>query len=393
MKRTAVYANVGPNLTHYDVDLEGLALIKRATIKPANNIQYIWPHASQPVIYVGSSSRVNRNAVGNDHFVSALKIDPKTGALSPHGAPGRLPHRPVHVSTDHASHHVLVAFNNPAGVQINRINSDGSIGEIVAQRSRIDAGVFPHQIRTTPDDELVILVTRGNPFRGDYAHLKDQVDKGALKVFEYSKGTLGAEVSIAPGGGSQFGPRHLDFHQRGPWVFVSLETQNKLYVFKREGRRILPNPLFERELLENPQHTPHHQGSGTLHMHPNGRFLYCVNRGHAPTDYQGKKVLIDVDNTLVVFAINEATGEPTQIQRIDAGGICPRTVALDSRGKMLVVGNCETHWVKQGDEVRRVSANLAVFEVKDDGTLKFARKYDVELAPDTSLFWAGMVDY
>ena len=60
---------------------------------------------------------------------------------------------------------------------------------------------------------------------------------------------------------------------------------------------------------------------------------------------------------------------------------------------MLVAGNAETHWVKEGEAVRQVSGNLAVFEVKADGTLGYVRKYDVALGPDDKLFWMGMVDY
>jgi len=128
-------------------------------------------------------------------------------------------------------------------------------------------------------------------------------------------------------------------------------------------------------------------------MHPNGKFVYCVNRGHAPVEYEGKPVLIGADNTFVVFRVDETTGEPTFIQRIDSGAICARTFALHPSGRMLVAGNAETHWVKEGDAVRQVSANLAVFEVKPDGTLRYVRKYDVALGPDDKLFWMGMVDY
>lgn len=104
-------------------------------------------------------------------------------------------------------------------------------------------------------------------------------------------------------------------------------------------------------------------------------------------------MLIGADNTFAVFSINEATGEPTLLQHIDAGGICARTFAVHASGELLVAANAETHLVKQGDDVREVSANLAVFEVDGDGRLKFVRKYDVELGPQDKLFWMGMVDY
>lgn len=392
-KDTAVYSSVGRKLTHYEIDVDGLALVERETVTLPANVQYVWPHATKPFLYVASSTRINRDAVGTDHFLSALAIDPKTGALSPHGASVRLPHRPVHMTTDADSSHALVAFNNPSDLQIYRIAADGTVGELVPQREGIATGIFPHQIRVTADNRLAILVTRGNPFQGKNPHAEEQRDAGALKIFQYDKGRLGDEVSIAPGGGKRFGPRHLDFHPRAPYLYLCLETQNRLQVFKREGDRILPDPVFERELLPDPSNVPHKQGAGTVHMHPDGKLVYCVNRGHVPVDYQGKPVLIGADNSFVVFRLDEATGEPTLVQRIDSGGICARTFALHPSGRMLVAGNAETHWVKEGDDVRQVSGNLAVFEVKPDGTLRFVRKYDVALGPDDKLFWMGMVDY
>ena len=57
-------------------------------------------------------------------------------------------------------------------------------------------------------------------------------DPGALKVFGYKDGVLTNRASIAPGGGLNFQVRHLDFHPSRPWVFVSLERQNKLHVYQ-----------------------------------------------------------------------------------------------------------------------------------------------------------------
>src|SRR6266851_4104283 len=79
--------------------------------------------------------------------------------------------------------------------------------------------------RATPRPPgLAILVTRGNEGTPTKAE-----DPGALKVFEYKNGVLTNEVSVAPDGGKEFGPRHLDFHPTKPWIYVSIETQNKMY--------------------------------------------------------------------------------------------------------------------------------------------------------------------
>ena len=46
-QKVAIYANVGPDLIHYDVDVAGAELIKRETMTVTGGIQYAWPHASR----------------------------------------------------------------------------------------------------------------------------------------------------------------------------------------------------------------------------------------------------------------------------------------------------------------------------------------------------------
>lgn len=390
-QRVGLYASVGPLLTHYEVDAASRALVRRDTVQLPANVQYAWPHATLPLVYVASSSRISREAPGTEHYLSTLRIDSATGRMTAAGAPIRLPHRPIHLTTDNRCANVLVAFNNPSDLHVYRLAADGSPGERVAQRPGIDTGVFPHQIRVTQDDRLAILVTRGNPFRGKDPHAVDQTEPGALKIFQYRDGVLGDEVSVAPQAGYRFGPRHIDFHPHLPLVYVSLETQNRLLVFRRRADAIDPEPLYERELLATPGHVPSKQGAGTIHVHPNGRFVYCVNRGHVPVDHQGQKVLIGADNTFAVFSLDQSTGEPVLIQHIDSGGICARTFALHPGGRLLAAANCESHLVLEGGAVRRIPARLALFDVRDDGTLALAHTHDVELEPQEKLFWMGLI--
>src|SRR6185503_14773457 len=99
--KVALYANVGPQLTHYEVDVAGAALIRRGTVTLPAGVQYAWPHANRRYLYVASSSSASGyGKAGTEHHVTALAVDPATGALSPHGAPIQLPTRPIHISTD-----------------------------------------------------------------------------------------------------------------------------------------------------------------------------------------------------------------------------------------------------------------------------------------------------
>ena len=81
-QKVALYANVGADLTHYDVDVAGAELIKRATVTLPAAVQYAWPHASRRYLYVAtSSSAPGYGTAGTEHHVTAFRIDPATGAL------------------------------------------------------------------------------------------------------------------------------------------------------------------------------------------------------------------------------------------------------------------------------------------------------------------------
>jgi len=385
-QKVALYANVGADLTHYDVDVAGAELIKRETVTLPAGVQYAWPHVSRRYLYVAtSSSAPGYGAAGTEHHVTALNIDPASGVLTPHGTPIRLPTRPIHISTDIPSENILVAFNNPSAVRVYRINKDFTPGEEVKQPGPIDAGIYAHQVRVTPDNRLAILVTRGNEGTPTKAE-----DPGALKVFAYKDGVLTNEMSIAPNGGKEFGPRHLDFHPTKPWMYVSIETQNKMYMFRMEDGRINPEIAYRADTLADPNNIRARQAAGTVHVHPNGRFVYGANRAEATTEFQGKQVFKGGENSIVVYSIDQSTGKPTPIQHIETQKIHPRTFHIDPSGRLLVAEHNLPVNVRDGDTVKTVPAGLSVFRVGDDGKLTFVRKYDVEVG-DKTMFWMGMV--
>jgi 6-phosphogluconolactonase len=369
----------------------GLASAQQASQKVAlyanvGAAQYAWPHASRRYLYVASSSSAPGYATaGTEHHVTAFAIDPASGALTPHGAPIRLPTRPIHISTDIPSEYILVAFNNPSAVRVYRINPDFTLGEEVKQPGPIDAGIYAHQVRVTPDNRLAILVTRGN----EGTPTKEE-DPGALKVFDYKNGVLSNELSIAPNGGKEFGPRHLDFHPTKPWMYVSIETQNKMYMFRMEGDRINPEVAYRAETLAEPNNIRARQAAGTVHIHPNGRFVYGANRAEATIEFQGKQVFKGGENGIVVYSINQSTGEPTPIQHIETQKIHPRTFHIDPSGRLLVAEHNLPVNVRDGDTIKTVPAGLSVLRMGDDGRLTFVRNYDIDVG-DKTMFWMGMV--
>lgn len=378
----ALYASVGPELTHYELDAVAATLTKRSSVTLPQAVQYAWPHQSRRVLYVAWSDGVD----GHDHGVTAFSIDSVSGTLRVHGEPARLPARPIHLTVDMTGTHLLIAYNVPSSATVHRLAPDGTIGVHVAAPARLDAGIYAHQIRVDASNQFVILVARGNgPADGR------PEDPGALKVFGYRNGTLTNRASVAPGGGFDFQPRHLDFHPSKPWVFVSLERQNKLQVYRKLPEGILSAPLFTKDSLTAPEQVLTGQAAGTVHVHPNGRFVYQANRANGTRAFQGKSVLAGGENTIAVYAIDQDTGEPALIQNIDTRGMRPRTFALDPAGRVLVAANQEPFLVREGELVRAVPASLAVFRVGADGKLDFVRTYDVAASESRSMLWMGIV--
>jgi 6-phosphogluconolactonase (cycloisomerase 2 family) len=366
------------------MNAEDATLEKRGTITLPANVQYAWPHPSKPFFYVVSSGG-GPGVASNVNFANAFRIDLATGALTPHGQPQSLPSRPIHTSVDMAGEYLLTAYNDPSSLTVHRINADGTLGAPVEQTNRLDTGKYAHQIRATPDNQQVILVTRGNNAPGD-----NPVNPGSLKTFGFKNGMLTQLAAIQPGDGMAFGPRHLDFHPTLPLVYVSIESQNKLFVYRRDAATGLSRePIFIKETLSDPK-SPLRHGAGTIHIHPNGRALYLANRASSTVDFEGKKVFAGGENSIAVFSIDQSTGEPTLIQNIDGRGITLRTFALDPSARMLVAASQIALPVRDGTTVKTLSAGLSVYRVGADGKLDFVRKYDVDVG-NRNQFWSGVV--
>ena len=309
----------------------------------------------------------------NKHGITAFHVDSATGALRAQGSPAMLRARPIYITGDIPGKHLLVAYNDPSGISVHAINSNGSVGAEVPQPGNLDVGIYGHQVRVMASNKSVILVTRGNQ-----ATATTKEDPGAVKLFRYDDGKLANVASIAPSNGIAFRSRHLDFHPTRPWIFLSLESQNRLQMYNIKGDALSNAPVFSKSTLASGGGEEPGQAASTVHVHPNGQVVYVGNRNGNPAETHGS-------NDIAVFRINQDTGEPTLVQNIDTHGITPRTFSIDPGGRLLVVGNQTTT-----DGPSGVPANLAVFRIQSDGRLEFVRRYDVA-SEKKPLWWTGFV--
>ncbi len=375
-----LYAAVGPELSTYAVSAANGSLSKTSSVTLPFAVQYVWPHPSTRFLYVAWSNGMQ----GDRHGVTAYRVDTTTGALVPHGHAIEIRHRPVHLSVDANATHVLVAYNNPSGSSVHALKADGTLGSELKQPAPLDSGIYAHQIRVHPSNSMVVMVTRGN---GPASNRPE--DPGALKIYSYKDGILSNRQSIAPNGGFGYQARHVDFHPTQPFMYLNLERQNQLQVYRTvNGESVEPKALFTKDTLDVQAGSKPQKATGAIHVHPNGRFVYLSNRASGTTTVDGKAVWEGGENTIGVYAIDQHTGEPVRIQNVDTHGMHARTFTLDPVSALLVAANQNAMTKADGT---RVPASLAVFRIADDGKLTFLRKYDVETGQGGNLMWAGFL--
>jgi len=383
MPKSVFYQSIGPELSRFDIDVDGAALTKQDSVTIAGaNVQYVWPHPSKQYLYVVSSDGGPGTIPGTKHVATSFRIEPD-GRLRFHGPTARLPSRPVHCSVDRTGKFLLTAYNYPSNITVHRIEPDGTLGDPVPPREKLDVGIFAHQVLTTPENKTAIMVTRGNNPEANRPE-----DPGALKVYGFQDGVLSNIASIQRGNGLGFGPRHFDLHPSKPWLFLSVERQSELHVYRLNGDGTLPrDAMFIKSSLIDRASNTHSQMAGAIHIHPNGRFVTMTNRNSGSEDIGGRKVFKGGENNVATFSIDQTSGEPTLIQNIEAETIHLRTFAIDPSGRLLIAASILPMTMRDGSTL---PAALVLYRIGSDGRLRFARTYDVDTGRFMQ-FWTGIV--
>ena len=385
---TVLYAAIGTKLLQYRVDVERGTLEKFAELELPCAMQYAWANSKRTHLYAACSDGTPPpGPVGSNNCLVALRIDPKTGGLSITGKPAALLGRTVHMTLDATDRYAVVAYNNPVGATVHAIAADGLLDSQAVKMQEMDFGHYPHQIRITPSNKYVVLVTRGTR-----PSLKEAGTPGALKVASFENGRLKMHASIAPADDMNFGPRHLDFHPAKPWAYVSLELQNKLYMYELKNDQFSSEPQYVGETLPAGTFVGPKQIAGPIHVHPDGKTVYVANRCNGTAEFEGRPFYTGGDNSIAVFSIDQTTGKPTLIQNEETRGMHPRTFSIEPTGRLMVAEHNDAVEVRNASSTGShiVPGGLSVLRVLPDGRLEFLRRYAVETSKKTPLWWSKM---
>lgn len=251
--------------------------------------------------------------------VSAYALDAKTGGLTLLNQQGVGGPGPCHLSVDATGKCVLVANYGGGSVSALPIGEDGRLAPATATIQHKGSSVNParqkephaHAIEVAPDNRFALVPDLG-------------LDKIMIYKLDAAKASLRANdpafAALPPGSG----PRHLAFHPNGKCAYVINELTCTMSVFAYDARRGALSEVQSISTLPPGETVQRGQSTAEVIAHPNGKFLFGSNRGH---------------NTIVVYAVDAATGKLTLVEHQATQGRNPRHFAVDPTGAWLLAEN------------------------------------------------------
>jgi 6-phosphogluconolactonase len=284
--------------------------------------------------------------------VSAFAVDQKSGELEFLNQQPSLGGAPCYLDVDRSGRFVLVANYSGGNVAVLPIRSDGRLGE--ATDLKQDYGSSINAERQEAPHAHSIVLDPGNRF----AYACDLgTDKIMIFRFDKRRGKLVVNqkpwVQLKPGAG----PRHLTFHPDGRYAYVINELHATITAFAHD--RVDGNLDEVQTIATLPAGFAGANTGADIHVSPDGRFVYCSNRGH---------------DSIAAFEINPGNGKLTLLAHESTGGKTPRNFAIDPTGAFLLAANQNSNNIvtfRRDRKTGRLTATGHVVDAPSPVCLKF----------------------
>ena len=264
--------------------------------------------------------------------VTSFKVMDPAGRLKAMNSQSSEGQGPCHVSCHPEGSHIFIANYSSGNIAAYPLADDGSISPASDVVWHTGSGPDPdrqtkayaHHIMPDPAGNYILATDLG-------------ADKVFIYDFDLTSGQFTANpeqefFAAAPGAG----PRHLAFHPSSPFLFIVNELNGTLTACgydQQTGRIEKINTVSTLPVDFNGTN-----GSGAVHVHPDGQFVYASNRGDL--------------NSIAVFRIEES-GVIERIQIMEDVPTHPRDFNFDPHGRFLLVAG------QRADEIEifRIDSN------------------------------------
>jgi 6-phosphogluconolactonase len=313
------------------------------TVNPA----HVWASPDDRFLYAVNWS--TGDAAGDT--VSAFGIDRKTGALkflnkvSSHGE------SPNQIVVDPTGRVAMTVTYNGGTVTAFGVQPDGRLTEAIYTEKHAGTPLSPkqpgpraHGVVFSQDGRWAYVAQLGLDRVYTY-----RIDQAARKV-------MPAEppfVTMQAGSG----PRRLQLHPSGKYLYVNHETDSQVSVFAVDGA----NLTHMQTLSTLPADYKGNNSTAEIQIDHRGIWLYVTNRGH---------------DSLAHYAIDFGKGVLKLVGHIPSGGRTPRNIIMDPTNQYIVAAN------QNGDNIvvfrhDSVTGNLtpsgAIGQVPQPGGMAFVK--------------------
>lgn len=269
---------------------------------------------------------VNETGGEEGGYVSSFSFDKQEGELTFLNKKSSKGDHPCYVSVDATGQAVFAGNYSGGSLSMLPIESDGALAEPETTIPHTGSSVnearqenpHVHCTYVAPDNKRLFVADLGTDTVTGYAF-----DDGEVKLDSKASSTF----ETTPGAG----PRHLTFHLNGDFAYLINELNGTINAFTYEEGRL--NGIQEISTL--PEDYEGAVSGADIHVSPDGKFLYASNREDL--------------NNIVIYSIDQETGQLQKIGQSSSGGVHPRNFMIDPTGRYLLVAN-------------RNSDNIVVFE-------------------------------
>lgn len=317
-------------------------------------------------VYAGTYTNPNAKTTSASKGIYAWRFDSKTGTLTPIGLVAETIN-PAHVWAS-ADGRFLYAVNWSAGEAsgdtVSAFSIDRKTGALKLVNKVSSHGALPNQIVLDPSGKVAITVTydggtvtafgvepdgklteafytekhAGQPLSpkqpGPRAHgvvfSKDGrwayvAQLGLDRVYSYridptARKMMPADPPFVTMNAGGSGPRRLQLHPNGNFLYVNHETDSKVSVFEVSGA----NLKQIQTLSTLPADYTGNNSTAEIQIDRAGKWLYVTNRGH---------------DSMAHYAVDPSKGTLTLVGHIPSGGRTPRNIMIDPTNQYLIAAN------------------------------------------------------
>jgi 6-phosphogluconolactonase len=257
---------------------------------------------------------------GDGDYATAFLLDRATGhakLLNKAATGGK---NGVRQAVDPSGKFMVVANYSSGSVAVLAIAPDGSLKD-QHQLVMLPGEPGPHKVEQTishphdvvfdPSGRFVLVPDKG-------------LDRVFVFRFDPASGRLSEPDSVKSRPGA--GPRHLAFHPKLPVVWVLNELDSTVATYRWDGGVLAPKQM----ITTLPTDFTGYSTTAEITVSPDGRYVYCSNRGH---------------DSVAIYAADTADGVLTPIGWQPTQGKVPRFIGLDPSGQFLHAAN------EQGDTI------------------------------------------